>query len=232
MKVLGIDTSARTCSVALFQDDACLFSHLIGEGLTHSQTLLPLIQKALLETALSVSDLDLIAITSGPGSFTGLRIGISTVKGLAFSGQVPCVGVSTLEAMAMNALDIPDCVVCSLMDARRGEFYQAFFEIKNGTVTRLTEDRAVPGDLIAKEMKAYKNVLLIGDGAEKFSQDYPEFSESLAAPEFRYQCGVGAALLGMKCYKQGIFTNANQLAPVYLRLPQAEREFQAKNKDK
>lgn len=229
MKVLGIDTSAKTCSVALLQDGAVLSSYLLGEGLTHSQTLLPLIKKVLTESECEVADLDLISITAGPGSFTGLRIGISTVKGLAFSNNIPCVGVSTLEATAENCADCEGYVACVLMDARRGEFYNALFFVQNGDLLRLTPDRAISGDEIAKQIKKFEKVILLGDGAEKFASMFPEYRTALSPEGIRYQCGTGAAILGCKSYKSGLSTIAGQLAPVYLRLPQAEREWQAKN---
>ncbi len=229
MKVLGIDTSAKTCSVALLQDGTVLSSHFLGEGLTHSQTLLPMIKKTLEESGCYVSDLDLISITAGPGSFTGLRIGISTVKGLAFSHQIPCAAVSTLETCAENCKDHEGFTVCALMDARRGEFYNALFSINEADPHRLTPDRAVSGDTIAKELKKFGKIILVGDGAEKFASEFPEFQSALSPEKIRYQCGKGAAILGLKNYRSGLFTSAGQLAPVYLRLPQAEREWQAKN---
>ena len=229
MKVLGIDTSAKTCSVALLQDGVVLSSRLLGEGLTHSQTLLPLIKKTLTESGCPVSKLDLISITAGPGSFTGLRIGISTVKGLAFSDDIPCVGVSTLEAAAENCVDYEGYVACVLMDARRGEFYNALFRIEKGSPCRLTEDRAISGEAIADELKSFEKIILLGDGAEKFVSMFPEFQVAVSPESIRYQCGRGAAILGYKNYESGLSTTAKQLAPVYLRLPQAEREWQAKN---
>ncbi len=229
MIVLGIDTSAKTCSVAVLRDGICLFSQLFDGGLTHSQTLLPLIKNALHKSGVTVSQLDLISITSGPGSFTGLRIGISTVKGLAFADRIPCIGVSTLEACAENAVPYEEYTVCTLMDARRGEFYNAFFQIKNGSIVRLTEDRAISGAAITEELKEHSKIILLGDGAEKFSAMFPEFAEFLSPGDIRYQCGYGAALLGVKNYEAGLSTTVEKLSPVYLRLPQAEREWQAKN---
>jgi len=230
MRVLGIDTSAKTCSTALLQDGAIISSHFLGEGLTHSQTLLPMIKKTLEESDCSVTDLDLISITSGPGSFTGLRIGISSVKGLAFSHQIPCVGVSTLEAAAENCVEYEGYVASVLMDARRGEFYNALFRIENGSPCRLTEDRAICGEAIANELKNFEKIILLGDGAGKFASDFPELENALSPESIRYQCGVGAAIQGIKKNALGFATSAALLAPVYLRLPQAEREWQAKNK--
>lgn len=229
MKTLGIDTSAKTCSAALYENSACLSSRFLGEGLTHSQTLLPLIKDILNESGLSLDELDLISITAGPGSFTGLRIGISTVKGLAFSDDIPCVGVSTLAACAENCTEFEGALVCPLMDARRGEFYNALFRIVNSRPARLTEDRAISGDILADEIRGEKDLIILGDGGEKFTSMFPEFQPFLSAMDIRYQSGDGAAKLGVREYSEGKICSAGKLAPVYLRLPQAEREWQAKN---
>lgn len=229
MNVLGIDTSAKTCSAAVFQDETCLSSRLIGEGLTHSQTLLPLIKELLCESKIALSEIDLIAITAGPGSFTGLRIGISTVKGLAFPDDIACIGVSTLAACAENCSAYEGYVICPLMDARRGEFYNALFLIRDGLPCRMTDDRAISGEALREELKDQEKLVLIGDGAEKFASLFPEFLPFLSPSDIRFQSGKGAALLGKREFNKDLKYSAKHLAPVYLRLPQAEREWQAKN---
>ena len=232
MKVLGIDTSAVVCSVALISDDVVLSSKTVSDGLTHSETLLPLIKEILEEGDISVSDLDAIAVSHGPGSFTGLRIGISAVKGLAVSSNIPCIGVSTLEAMAMNALDQEGAIVSPVMDARRGEFYNAIFQVRNHSLVRLCEDRAIHGEKIADELFAFEKVLILGDGAEKFIQQNPQFSEYIASPEILYQSGTSVARLGILHVKNGVVFSCNELSPKYLRLPQAEREWNEKHNKK
>lgn len=229
MNILGIDTSAVVCSVALVSECKTLFAKTVSEGLTHSETLLPLIKEALEACDLSVSDLDGIAISHGPGSFTGLRIGISAVKGLAISHSIPCIGVSTLEALAMNALEKEGTVICPVMDARRGEFYNGLFHVQDHTLLRLCEDRAIHGDRIAEELAQYENVLILGDGAEKFVQQNTDFLPYLASPELRYQSGESVAKLGIRRMQNGDSIVCNDLSPKYLRLPQAEREWNAKN---
>ncbi len=231
MTVLGIDTSAVTCSVALYSD-RLLSQFTLTNGPTHSQTLLPAVASVLKEANLSVSDLSAIAVSVGPGSFTGLRIGISTVKGLAFADDIPCVPVSTLEALAVNARQWEGCLVCPLMDARRGEFYNALFRIENGIPVRLTPDRALPGETVLEEIKGEASLLLLGDGAEKFVAMFPEFAPALASEDIRFQCGESVAILGQKGANHRTVISCHQLSPAYLRLPQAEREWLEKNKKK
>lgn len=172
-----------------------------------------------------ISDLDAIAVTAGPGSFTGVRIGVATVKGLAFNDNIPCVSVSTLEAIACNFLD-EDCIVCSVMDARRMQFYNALFEIKNGKAVRLCEDRAISIDDLKNDLKKYEKVIIAGDGA-RLCYDNLGIDNIILAPEDkRYQCGQGVALAAENKEK----ISAAALMPVYLRLSQAERELKLKRK--
>lgn len=230
MFILGIDTSAIVCSVALLQDSKILAQRCASEGRTHSEVLLPQTKEILEEAGILPGELDLIAISSGPGSFTGLRIGISAAKGLAVSSDIPCVGVSTLEALALNARHLEGAIVCPLMDARRGEFYNALFRIENNQAKRLIPDRAIRGDLILPEINHAEKLILLGDGAEKFTELFPEYKPFLASPEFRFQSGASVALLGSEFAKEKKTTTANALSPSYLRLPQAEREWLEKNK--
>ena len=202
MLFLGIDTSAKVCSVALINDSEILFSKTLSDGLTHSETLLPLIKRAFDTTGFSVKDLAAIGISCGPGSFTGLRIGISTVKGLAVGLDIPCVSVSTLEALAFNGISEEGALVCALMDARRGEYYNAVFRVAEGKLSRVTEDRAIPGDLIFEEIKDSENLLILGDGAEKFVSEHPELSEFLAEESIRFQSGVSVAKVSQEIFQK------------------------------
>ncbi len=226
MIILGIDTSAVTCSVALRENGNTLCSRAITYGMTHSETLLPMVSEVFTESGKKISELDCIAIAAGPGSFTGLRIGISTVKGLAISHNIPCVSVSTLEGLATNARFYEGSIVCALMDARRGEFYQAFFRIEKGNAVRICEDRAVNGEKIAEEMKKECKLIILGDGAEKFVSNFPQYQKFLAPEKIRFQSGESIAYIG----ESGNFQSCHSLSPTYLRLPQAEREWLEKNK--
>ena len=228
--ILGIDTTAKTCSVALVSQ-ATLGVRTIHDGPTHSQTLLPFVKDLLEEASVSPEDLDVIAVSAGPGSFTGLRIGISAAKGLAFPFSTPCAPVSTLEALAMNLRDFEGAIACPVMDARRGEFYNALFRIENGVPVRITADRAIEGEFLKNELLCYDGVIVLGDGAEKFASFFPEYENKLASEGMRFQNGESVALVGMRLLKENKLTSCHALSPSYLRIPQAEREWRAKNKD-
>ena len=223
--ILSVDSSAVTASVALTDGKKVIKSEFINAGLTHSETLLPMIKRVMGDY--KISDLDAIAVTAGPGSFTGVRIGVATVKGLAFNDNISCISVSTLDAIACNFLD-EDCIVCSVMDARRMQFYNALFEIKNGKAVRLCDDRAISIDDLKNDLKKYEKVIIAGDGA-RLCYDNLGIDNIILAPEDkRYQCGQGVALAAENKEK----ISAAALMPVYLRLSQAERELKLKKKDK
>lgn len=219
--LLSIDSSAVTASVALTDGDDVIKSEFVNSGLTHSETLLPMIKRVM--QGVEFSSLDAIAITVGPGSFTGVRIGVATVKGLAFSNNIPCIGVSTLEAVAYNFTD-QNCIVCAVMDARRMQFYNALFKVENGNVIRLTEDRAISIDDLREELKQYDNVVIAGDGARLCYDNISLDNCSIARENNIYQNAIGVAKSA--CNKEKI--SPRSLVPVYLRLSQAERELKLK----
>ena len=223
--ILSIDSSAVTASAALTDGDKVIKSEFINAGLTHSETLLPMIKSVM--AGYSTSDLDAIAVTAGPGSFTGVRIGVATVKGIAFENNTPCISVSTLEAIAYNFNDM-DCIVCAVMDARRMQFYNALFEVKNGKVNRICDDRAISIDDLRKELSAYENAVIAGDGAELCYNSIGLDNVILADENRRYQNGIGVSRAAE--YKEKI--TAAELMPVYLRLSQAERELKLKKEIK
>ncbi|MDD6620816.1 MAG: tRNA (adenosine(37)-N6)-threonylcarbamoyltransferase complex dimerization subunit type 1 TsaB [Eubacteriales bacterium] len=223
--ILSIDSSAVTASAALTDGDKVIKSEFINAGLTHSETLLPMIKSVM--AGYSTSDLDAIAVTAGPGSFTGVRIGVATVKGIAFENNTPCISVSTLEAIAYNFTDT-DCIVCAVMDARRMQFYNALFEVKNAKVKRICDDRAISIDDLRKELSAYENAVIAGDGAELCYNSIGLDNVILADENRRYQNGIGVSRAAE--YKEKI--TAAELMPVYLRLSQAERELKLKKEIK
>ncbi len=229
--VLGIDTSAKTCTAAVYSDRV-LSSFQLTNGPTHSQSLLPAIKDVLSQAKASIRDLSAIAVSVGPGSFTGLRIGIAAVKGLAIADGLPCAAVSTLEALAVNADRFENALICPVMDARRGEYYNALFSIKSGILTRICEDRAIPGKMIAEQIQRFENVLVLGDGAEKFVLENQLPQNLLAPDEIRFQSGESVAKIGAKMLRENQLLFCHELAPRYLRLPQAEREWLEKNKTK
>ena len=221
--LLSMDSSAVTASVALTDGDEIIKSEFVNSGLTHSETLLPMITRVM--DGRKYSELDGIAITAGPGSFTGVRIGVATVKGLAFNDDIPCYSVSTLEAIAYNFVD-KNAVVCAVMDARRMQFYNALFKVQNGKVERLCDDRAISIEDLRNELKQYDKVIIAGDGAKLCFQNIELENCSLADDDKMYQNAVGVAKAAQN--KNAISPKA--LMPVYLRQSQAERELKLKLK--
>ena len=221
--LLSMDSSAITASVALTDGDEIIKSEFINSGLTHSETLLPMITRVM--DSHKYSELDGIAITAGPGSFTGVRIGVATVKGLAFNDDIPCYSVSTLEAIAYNFVD-KNAVVCAVMDARRMQFYNALFKVQNGKVERLCDDRAISIEDLRNDLKQYDKVVIAGDGAKLCFQNIELENCTLADDDRIYQNAVGVAKAAQN--KNAISPKA--LIPVYLRQSQAERELKLKLK--
>ena len=223
MKILAVDSSAKACSAALVDDDKIIGSFFINTALTHSQTLVPMIDAVLNNTSTELNSVDALAVSAGPGSFTGVRIGVAAIKGIAMPLDKPCISVSTLEAMAHNLIN-EDCIACAVMDARCNQVYNAVFKIANGEIERLCEDRAIPINELYDELKAYnEKIVLVGDGAELCYNSYKELTDTISiAPEhIRYQNAVGVAMAA-RTQKQ---ISASELMPTYLRLPQAEREL-------
>ena len=167
--------------------------------------------------------LDAIAITAGPGSFTGVRIGVATVKGIAFANDIPCISVSTLDAIAHNFID-ENAVICAVMDARRMQFYNAVFRAENGKITRLCDDRAIALADFETELEAYDKVIVAGDGAELFMQNTALKNCVIAQGDNQYQNGIGVA----RAAENKKSVPAAELMPVYLRQSQAERELKLK----
>ncbi len=224
MLILAFESSARAASVALVEDGRLISQYSQCSGLTHSRTLLPMAEDMLKNAELSLDKVDLFAVAHGPGSFTGIRIGVSTVKGLAWAADKPCVGVSTLEAMAGHGLAAGG-LVCPVMDARRSQVYNALFQVENGKPVRLCEDRPIALSQLAEELRTLNApAFLIGDGAELAEKYLREQAiPCTVAPEnLRWQSAWGVAMAAMDKTPG----NADALLPVYLRLSQAERERQ------
>lgn len=225
MKILSLDSSAKTASVAVNDGVNLISECFVNAGLTHSRTLMPMVDNALRQADMSINDIDAFCVNAGPGSFTGIRIGVAAVKGLALAENKPCAGVSTLESVAYNFLD-ENCVVCSAMDARCNQVYTALFEIADGKVKRLCEDKAISIIELADEISEIGNtVILAGDGAEICYNSMKDNLENiiLSSENRRYQRAYGAALAAVS--DESVFKDSALLSPVYLRLPQAEREL-------
>ena len=226
MLTRAFESSAKAASVALCEDDR-LISHVIQcSGLTHSRTLLPMAEDLLKNAETEMKQIDCFAVAHGPGSFTGIRIGIATVKGLAWAAEKPCVGVSTLAAMAWNGLAAGG-LICAVMDARRSEVYNAIFRIEDGRPVRLCPDRAISLSALTEELREQGEApFLVGDGAELAAGFFREqhLDHRIPPENLRWQNAWGVAMeaAGKKrCSSQ-------ELLPVYLRLSQAERERQAR----
>lgn len=227
MKILSVDSSAKTASVAVTDGTTLLSECFVNAGLTHSRTLMPMVDNALSQADLKIENIDAICVNAGPGSFTGIRIGVAAVKGLALATDKPCSGVSTLESIAYNFID-EDAIICAAMDARCNQVYAALFNVENGIVSRIRDDYAVPICELAEEIsKLGKTVILAGDGAELcYNAMKDSVSNIKLSAEFRrYQRAYGAALAALA---NNEFTDSSLLAPVYLRMPQAERELKLK----
>ena len=220
--LLAFESSAKAASAALVKDGKLISQYSQCSGLTHSRTLLPMGEDMLKNAELKLSDVDLIAVAQGPGSFTGIRIGVSMVKGLAWAGDKACVGVSTLEALAWHGVALGG-YVCPVMDARRNQVYNAIFRIEDGRPVRVTEDRPIALEELADEIRALNApMFLVGDGAELTYKYLTQAGiECSIAPEnLRWQSAWGVAMAAMD--KEA--GDADSLLPVYLRLSQAERE--------
>ena len=227
MNILAVDTSATSASVCVAQENKIIGEFSINTSLTHSQTLVPMIEQVSEKTGIALDNIDAIAVNAGPGSFTGVRIGVAAVKGIAFSRNIPCVSVSTLESMAYNMLD-SECIVCAVMDARCSQVYNALFKVSNGKVERLIEDRALSlADLKLDLQKFSEKIILVGDGAE-ITFNYLENSLQnvfLASVNNRIQKASSIACVAFEKIKNDETISASELMPVYLRLPQAQREL-------
>ena len=228
MLILSVDSSASPASVALY-DNKMIAEYYTNTGLTHSQTLVAMIESVLSVTGIKADQIDLYAVNNGPGSFTGVRIGVSAVKGMAYADQKPCVAISTLESMAYNFLS-SDAVICCSMDARRQQVYNALFRVKDGVVTRLCEDRAISVESLCEELKRFdERVILIGDGSELVYRSCSDNDRVRLAPDnLRFQRASSTALVAVEKAERGELIDAKALIPSYLRLSQAEREMKSK----
>ena len=225
MKILALETSAKAVSAAVSENGKILCSGYQDTGLTHSRTLMPIVEHILKNAGLTVADMDAIAVAAGPGSFTGIRIGVAAAKGLAFAADKPAVGVSTLAAMARNVAFCDGLVICA-MDARRQQVYNALFEAKDGQLTRLTPDRAIALEDLAEELRSDpRPKTVVGDGARLCFAHLTEAGIScrLAPAQLVMQNAMSVALEAEAMAAEGKLVSAQALEPVYLRPAQADR---------
>lgn len=226
MLLLAFETSAKAASAALFDENKLLAECYQNTGMTHSQTLLVMAEDLLKQIGMTARDVTHVAVAAGPGSFTGVRIGVAAAKGFAWGAELPCHGVSTLEAMALS-LGIIEGTVCACMDARRSQVYNGLFFVKNGEISRISEDRAISiADLSEELQKTDGPIYLVGDGAELVKRTLSaELPHLILPPEHRrHQRAAGVGLAALRQIAAGMEADANALTPNYLRLSQAERE--------
>ena len=226
MKVLGLDSSGLVAGVALIQDDVLIAEYTTDYKKTHSQTLLPMLDELRRMVDLDLKSIDLIAVAAGPGSFTGLRIGSATAKGLGLALDIPLAAVPTVDALAYNLYGCEQ-LICPMMDARRSQVYTAGFSWEQGRLTRLLPDCAISIEELGDALKkCEKPKILVGDGATLCYNTLGSFLTDLTlAPEhLRLQRASGVALAALEQIKGGAVPSAAQLTPNYLRLSQAERE--------
>jgi len=226
MRILGFESSARSASVAVCDENGLVSQYFQNSGLTHSRTLLPMAEDMLKNLSMTLQDIDLIAVSQGPGSFTGVRIGVAAVKGLAWATDKPVCGVSSLQAMAYNGVAAgEDSLICCVMDAKRGQFYNAIFIMRDGIPVRLCEDRAIGTAKLVEDIENQKkSVYIVGDGALLCYNALENLNAgAVLAPEpLRYQSAWGVCMAALREPQQSV----HDLLPVYLRLSQAERERQ------
>lgn len=230
MVILAIESSAPSASAAVIKDGKLLAEFFLNVGLTHSVTLMPLVKNAVESASLTVNDIDVVAVANGPGSFTGVRIGVATAKGIAQPENKMCVPVSTLETIAYPFSSC-NCIVASVMDARCQQVYGAFFDCSSG-ITRLTDDDAFTFDVLCEKIEAFnKKVILAGDGADvafEYLKD-KNLNVEKANPSVRYQHASSVGFIAeKKIADRENICSVDSLVPSYLRLSQAERELKKK----
>lgn len=231
MKILGVDSSGMVASVAILENEIVVAEYSVNHKKTHSQTLLPMIDEIVKMTDTKLEEIDAIAVAAGPGSFTGLRIGAATVKGLAMSINKPIISVPTCHGMAYNLVGV-EGIVCPIMDARRNQVYTGIYEFVNGKMNVLYDQDAMDiNDLIDKLNSMNRKVTFLGDGVPVYSETIKETIKcqyAFAGANMNRQRAASVATLGMEYYNAGIFESADEHKPIYLRKSQAEREREEK----
>ena len=224
MRILSLDTSATVASVAIANDSVPLAQYTLNAKNTHSETILPMIENMLNALCLKTSDIDLFALSAGPGSFTGVRIGAATVKGLAFASNKPCVEVSTLEALAQN-LVLKEGLICPVMNARRSQVYTALFRSNGKELERLMPDSALSIEELDAILAEYgEPISLVGDGYEITEKGFAKTELCYVPEALRLQSALSVAAIAQKKQENGEICTDSALSVNYLRPSQAERE--------
>ena len=227
MKILGLDSSGIVASVAIVEDENLIAEYTVNYKKTHSQTLLPMLDELAKMTELDLDTIDAIAVAAGPGSFTGLRIGSATAKGLGLALKKPLVEIPTVDALAYNLYDA-NALICPIMDARRSQVYTGIYCFQDHKLVTLEEQMAVPvAELIEKLNERGKAVIFLGDGVPVFAKTIEETLKvpySFAPAHANKQRAAAVATLAQLYVKEGKVVTAMEHVPEYLRVSQAERE--------
>ena len=232
MKILSLDSTAIVSTVAITENEKLLAQFSINNGNTHSETLLPMVEAVMKHSKTEMDEIGLFVSSNGPGSFTGVRIGSATVKGLAFDRNVPCIDVSTLEALAFNLRGF-NGILCPVMNARRNQVYNALFRWADGTLIRLTPDRAISIEELQEELVSIgEPVYLSGDGYDITLKGFDRITPEFTPEVLRHQNAYSVARCGLAAYKRGEAKTDLTIAPTYLRPSQAERERNEKEAKK
>ena len=226
IRILALDSTAEVSCVCICEGEKLVCEITVNTGNTHSQTLLPAVEQTLKMAEMTVNDIDLFACSTGPGSFTGVRIGVATIKGIAYGKNKPCVSVSTLEALAHNLIGY-NGLICPVMNARRSQVYNALFKCEDGMLTRLCDDRALAiSELDGELADRTESIYLSGDGYEITEKGFKNTKISHVPERQRYQSAYSVAQIALKKYEAGEYVDDVALVPIYLRPSQAERERQ------
>ena len=226
--ILALDSTAEVSAVAVCDREKLLSEITVNTGNTHSATLLPAVEQAIKMAEITVNDVDVFACSTGPGSFTGVRIGAATVKGIAYGKNKPCVSVSTLEALAFNLSD-RDGIICPVMNARRQQVYNAIFASKDGVIERLCPDRAISISELDEELSDKEApIYLCGDGYGITRDGFKKTEIKEVGIRQRYQSAYSVAQIALKKYENNVTVSDSELVSTYLRPSQAERERQAR----
>lgn len=233
LKILGIETTAKVSSAAIMDNNNIISEFNLNVGLTHSQTIMPIINNVLDMSGNKLEDIDVFAVTTGPGSFTGVRIGVSLVKGLSLPRDTKCIGISSLESLAYNLYGF-EGYICSAMDARRSQVYSALFEFKDNNMCRIFSDDILKIEQLGEKIKDLdKPLLFVGDGAELCYSNLKNINNkfSLAPLQLRYQKAASCCIVAKKLIQEDSFNliSAQSISPCYLRPSQAEREYASRN---
>lgn len=232
MKVLAVDTSSNVATVAVVEDGKLLGESVLNHGKTHSQKIMVMIQKLMEDLELSVNDIDVFAAANGPGSFTGLRIGVATIKALAHSVNKPVVGISTLAGLAYN---LPHCehIIVPIMDARRNQVYTASYIWDEDGFKELSADEAISIEECVDSCGEFLDTVFVGDGVyvhEEYIRERLGENAHFTPPTALMQRASSIAMLALMKAKQGETQHYSELKPFYLRKSQAEREYEERHK--